>query len=308
MVQVDEGGDGQRIDNFLLKVLKGVPRTRIYRLLRTGEVRVNKGRAKPSQRLNIGDQVRIPPIRTASTDAQVPAAPRQVTERLAEQVIYEDSGLLVLNKPSGMAVHGGSGLAFGVIEALRAARPTERQLELAHRLDRDTSGCLMIAKRRSALRRLQELQRAQGIEKRYLALVGHAGSQRRYRVDLPLRKNVLRSGEREVRVAEDGKPSSTLFEVQRRAPWCQLVEARLQTGRTHQIRVHSLAAGHPLLGDPKYGDPALNRAAEDCGLHRLFLHAAVLRLPWPEAGERLEIRAPLPAELDAVLKRIPWNQ
>ena len=301
-VVVDALGDGQRIDNFLLRELKGVPRTLIYRLLRTGEVRVNKGRAKPGQRLSPGDRVRIPPVRT--TRREPGEAPKRQIDIIVKSIIYEDNLMLVIDKPSGLAVHGGSGLSYGVIEAMRAARPEARELELVHRLDRDTSGCLMLAKRRSALRRLQTLQREDRVEKRYLALVAGKSRRDRFEVDAPLRKNLLQGGERIVRVDPEGKPSRTRFRVLERFADSMLVEASLDTGRTHQIRVHAAHSGHPLLGDEKYGDASLNRAYRELGLRRLFLHAWQLRFPWGESEQSLRVEAPLPDELEAVLTRL----
>ncbi len=301
-IDVDETGEGQRIDNFLLRHLKGVPRTRVYKLLRRGEVRVNKGRAKPSQRLHLGDRVRIPPVRMASMEG-VEAPGRGVMEKIERSVIYEDDLLLVLNKPSGVAVHGGSGLSYGVIEALRASRPEQKGLELVHRLDRDTSGCLMVAKRRSALRELQELQRKGGIQKRYWALL--AGSWRRgsETVEAPLRKNILSGGERVVRVDPQGKPARTRFKRLRRFVDSTLVQAKLDTGRTHQIRVHAAYLGTPILGDSKYGDPVANQHYRSLGLKRLFLHAKSLEFHW-STGKKFSIDAPLPEELDMLLERL----
>jgi 23S rRNA pseudouridine955/2504/2580 synthase len=302
LVEVDALGDGQRVDNFLLRELKGVPRTLIYRLLRTGEVRVNKGRAKPAQRLSAGDLVRIPPVRTAVREPG--EVPRAQIEKLEKTIVYEDKLMLVVGKPSGLAVHGGSGVSFGVIEAMRAARPQAKELELVHRLDRDTSGCLMLAKRRSALRRLQELQRENRVEKRYLALVAGKSRRDRLTVDAPLRKNLLQGGERVVRVDPAGKPSRTRFRVLERFADSMLVEATLDTGRTHQIRVHAAHLGHPLLGDDKYGDAELNQRYKALGLRRLFLHAWQLVIPWGEPERPLKVEAPLPEELEAVLRRL----
>lgn len=300
---VDERGEGQRIDNFLLRELKGAPRTLVYRLLRRGEVRVNKGRAKAGRRLARGDVVRIPPLRLeASSKTGKPSG--KLIEKIEKSIIYEDKLLLVVNKPSGLAVHGGSGLSFGVIELLRASRPGERSLELAHRLDRDTSGCLMLARRRSALRRLHELQRQGKVQKRYLALVHGRWARNRVRVKAPLKKNLLRGGERMVQVAADGKPAHTEFRVVRRFAQATLVEATLGSGRTHQIRVHAAHLGTPILGDPKYGDEAANRRFRAMGLKRLFLHAASLRFAWPGHDEPYRFEAPLPAELASLLDRL----
>lgn len=303
MVTVDERSDGQRIDNFLLRELKGVPRTHIYRLLRKGEVRVNKGRVKANRKLVIGDVVRIPPVHLPSPqEAGKPG--KKLIDILDKSIIYEDDLLLIVNKPSGLAVHGGSGISFGVIEVLRALRPEAKFLELAHRLDRDTSGCLLVAKKRSALRILQDLQREGSMDKRYLALL--MGHWRRGKEDVrvPLKKNILQSGERRVKVDPEGKESRTLFRVRRAYAQATLVEAELITGRTHQIRVHAAWLQSPILGDGKYGDEMANKWARSVGLKRLFLHAASLRFPWPGRTD-YEIEAPLPEDLAAVLEALP---
>lgn len=281
---------GQRIDNFLRTQLKGVPKTLIYRILRKGEVRVNKGRIKPEYRLQADDVVRIPPLRLAEVNEPVPVA-TSLLERLEAAIVHEDKGLIVLNKPSGIAVHGGSGLSFGVIEALRQLRPEATELELVHRLDRDTSGLLMIAKRRSMLRHLHQALRTDGVDKRYLALVrGHWESGKK-QVSAPLLKNTLRSGERMVEVNPEGKEALTLFRVLRRfGDFATLVEASPVTGRTHQIRVHARHAGHPIAGDAKYGDDAFSQAIRALGGKRLFLHAYALKVPLPE-GKTLSLEA-----------------
>ena len=302
MVTVDENNDGQRLDNFLIAQLRGVPRSWVYRVLRRGEVRVNKGRCKPSRRLQIGDVVRIPPVRVSPKAANSPS--RELTNKIDKSVIYEDNLLLIINKPTGVAVHGGSGLAHGVIEILRAARPESSFLELAHRLDRETSGCLMLAKKRSALRRLQELQRDAKIEKRYLALLAGRTRKGRWRVDFPLRKNTLQGGERVVRVDPEGKPAATVFRKLEQFGDAMLVEATLETGRTHQIRVHAAANGTPILGDEKYGDAEANRAFRALGLRRLFLHAASLSFDWPECQGGFQIQATLPTELQSVVETL----
>lgn len=301
ILAVDAEDAGQRIDNFLLRHLKGVPRSLIYRILRRGEVRVNKGRIKPEYRVQAGDQVRIPPVRTGQP---VPGPGGGPGSRLEERILYEDARLLVVDKPAGMAVHGGSGLSFGVIEALRAARPEARFLELVHRLDRETSGCLLIAKRRSELRMLHELLRGGGVEKRYLALVRGRWSRGETLVEAPLLKNQLRSGERIVTVDAEGKAADSRFrplEIHREA---SLVEVELGTGRTHQIRVHGAHIGHPLAGDEKYGDAEFNRRMRDLGLRRLFLHAHSLGFADPESGREVHVSAPLPDELRVVLDRL----
>ncbi len=299
---VDERGAGQRIDNFLLRELKGVPRSLIYRLLRRGEVRVNRGRVRADRRLAVGDVVRIPPLRLAERPPRSAPPPRAVAA-IEKDILHEDRRILVLDKPAGVAVHGGSGISFGVIELLRAARPAEKGLELAHRLDRDTSGCLLVARRRSALRAFQALQQQGRVEKRYLALVAGRWARDRVEVKAPLEKNLLRSGERVVRVSPRGKAAHTSFRVVRRFADATLVEARLHTGRTHQIRVHAAHLGTPLLGDEKYGDAAANRVFRGRGLKRLFLHAARLAFTWPE-GELQRFEAPLPLELQQVLDEL----
>lgn len=306
MVTVDENNDGQRLDNFLLGRLKGVPRSWVYRVLRRGEVRVNKGRCKPARRLQVGDVVRIPPLR--QSDRQVESPSGKLIELIEKSVCYEDGLLLIVNKPAGVAVHGGSGLSHGVIEILRASRPDAPFLELAHRLDRETSGCLMLAKKRSSLRRLQELQRAGKIEKRYRALLTGRSRKGAWRADVPLQKNTLKSGERIVRVDPEGKTAITHFEVVQRFSECFLVEATLETGRTHQIRVHAAANGTPILGDPKYGDDIANRSLREMGLRRLFLHASALRFDWPELRGGFQIEAPLPTELQSVLETLDEHE
>lgn len=306
MVTVDENNDGQRLDNFLIGRLKGVPRSWVYRVLRRGEVRVNKGRCKPARRLHAGDIVRIPPLRLAERPAQTPSG--RLTDLIEKSICYEDDLLLIVNKPAGVAVHGGSGLSHGVIEILRASRPDAPFLELAHRLDRETSGCLMLAKKRSALRRLQELQREGKIEKRYLALLAGRSRKGAWRTDVPLQKNTLKSGERIVRVDPEGKPAITRFKVVQRFNDAFLVEATLETGRTHQIRVHAASDGTPILGDPKYGDEGANRSLREVGLRRLFLHASSLRFDWPGLRGGFQIEAPLPTELQSVLETLKEHE
>jgi len=294
---------GQRIDNFLLRVLKGVPKSRVYRLLRKGEVRVNKGRIGPEYRLQSGDKVRIPPVRVAEPPAGAPP-PDAVLERLADAVIYEDERLLVLDKPAGIAVHGGSGLDYGVIEGLRALRPQAPYLELVHRLDRETSGCLMIAKKRSELRSLHELLRSGAIRKRYLLLVMGDWRNGPWKVDAALKKNQLSGGERIVRVDPTGKAALTRFRHLETYPGASLMEADLGTGRTHQIRVHAAHAGHPLAGDEKYGDPRFNRRLRELGLKRLFLHAHYLAFEDSERQRAIEVSAPLSADLRHVIQKL----
>ncbi|NIM26722.1 MAG: RluA family pseudouridine synthase [Gammaproteobacteria bacterium] len=299
-VVIDEHHAGQRIDNFLIGRLKGLPRTRIYRILRRGEVRVNKGRIRQHYRLKCGDVVRIPPLRT-DTAPRARAAPPSLQTLVEERILFEDPGLIVIDKPSGVAVHGGSGRSHGVIEALRAARGPRQYLELVHRLDRETSGCLMIAKRRAVLTALHAAFRRRSVKKRYLVLVkGHwRGGARE--VDAGLTRSVLRSGERMVGVDASGKAGRTRFVPLAVSRSASLMEALPFTGRTHQIRVHAASVGHPVAGDGKYGDKSFNRRMREHGLRRLFLHAAGLRFENPGDGRQLSIEAPLPAELRASL-------
>ena len=306
-LQIDEQTDGQRIDNFLLRVLKGVPRSHLYRLLRRGKVRVNKGRIKAEYRLRAGDVVRIPPIRLGES-APPGRAPDSQLARLEQAVLYEDERLLVIDKPSGLAVHGGSGLSYGLIESLRQLRPG-RELELVHRLDRDTSGCLVLCKRRSALRELHALIREGRMDKRYLALILGELPRAELLVDAPLKKNVLSSGERVVRVdAHEGKEARTRFRRLKRfaidGQALTLVEAELLTGRTHQIRVHAAHLGTPLAGDPKYGDESANQRLKGYGLKRLFLHASVLSFKLDAMTRPLRLESPLPDELQQVLNAL----
>lgn len=294
---------GQRIDNFLRAQLKGVPKTLIYRILRKGEVRVNKGRIKPEYKLQAGDVVRVPPLRLAERDEPEPLA-QGLLERLEAAIVYEDKALIVLNKPAGIAVHGGSGLNYGVIEAFRQLRPDAKDLELVHRLDRDTSGLLMIAKKRSMLRHLHEQLRGDGVDKRYMALVrGHWATAKK-QVNAPLQKSNLRSGERMVEVDGEGKEALTLFRVLRRfGDFATLVEAKPVTGRTHQIRVHAKHAGHSIAGDSKYGDDDFTREIRELGGKRLFLHAYELHVPLPEGGV-LKLEAPVDEMWAKTLERL----
>ncbi len=299
LVAVEADYVGQRIDNFLMRELKGVPKSRIYNLLRRGEVRVNKSRAKPNYKLQTGDVVRVPPVRVAVREES--AVPLGLDAGLRSAILYEDAGLLVINKPSGLAVHGGSGISLGLIEALRQMYPEQRHLELVHRLDRDTSGCVMVAKKRSVLKQLHELLKARkGVDKRYLALVGGKWPARKQQVNAPLQKNVLSSGERMVRVELEGKKSVTEYTLLRRVAGASLIEARPVTGRTHQIRVHCQYAGYPILGDDKYGDDGAGANFRKLGLKRLFLHAHSLAFTLD--GKRISVVAPLPPELEKVLE------
>ncbi len=291
-------GDDQRVDNYLLRQCKGVPRSHIYRILRTGEVRVNSKRVDSTYRLNEGDRVRIPPIRLPKS----PGMERPRVRPIDLPVVLEDEALLVVNKPSGMAVHGGSGISFGVIESMRAAHPGLRFLELVHRLDRDTSGLLMLAKKRSALTRLHAALREGRVQKRYLALVkGKFGASER-NVELALRKYRTKAGERRVSVDRDGREARTVFRREKPFRNFTLVSAELHTGRTHQIRVHLTHLGFPILGDDKYGDFELNRELAKRGLKRMFLHAAELRFVHPSTGVEVALRAPLPPDLEAFVR------
>jgi 23S rRNA pseudouridine955/2504/2580 synthase len=300
-VTLDEAG--QRIDNFLMRHFKTVPRSRVYRLLRKGEVRVNKKRVDAEYRIQEGDEVRLPPVRIDAADE--PGRPStSLMEFLEQSVIFQDKHLLVIDKPAGVAVHGGSGMSFGVIEALRASRPREN-LELVHRLDRDTSGCLLIARDRSTLTALHALIRNGGMHKTYLALVSGSWQLGTKRIDAPLATDNRQHGERHVRVASAGKDSVSVFKpVQFFGPLATLMEVDIPTGRTHQIRVHASFAGHSLLGDDKYGDRDKNAELKQHGLKRTFLHAQSVAFEWPGSGVPFHVSTPLPAELSTVLDAI----
>ncbi len=306
-IVVDAENAGQRIDNFLMTRLKGVPRSHVYRILRTGEVRRNGGRVKAEDRLEAGDTLRIPPIRLSTPDT--PVIPKdRLRNQLEPRILYEDEHLMVLDKPYGMAVHGGSGLSYGVIEGLREIRPESRFLELAHRLDRDTSGCLLIAKKRSALTSLHTQFRDDEIKKVYWALLSGEWAKKHWMVDAPLEKNTLKSGERLVRVSRDGKAAVTEFRRLSRHAGATLVEARPVTGRTHQIRVHAQVLGHPIAGDERYGQENANREFRQQGLKRLFLHALETTFKHPQSGRSLNIRAPLAQELQVFLDTLPGHE
>lgn len=307
-VTVDEGSEGQRLDNFLVKLLKGVPKTHVYRVIRSGEVRVNKGRAHADTRLAIGDEVRVPPVRVADRSAE-PAAPAREFP-----VVYEDDHLLAVDKPAGVAVHGGSGVSFGVIEQLRRARPEARFLELVHRLDKETSGLLLLAKKRSALTALQDQFRGRETGKTYAALVIGSWPAARKVIDVALHKFLTAEGERRVRTVEDdhaeARRSITLVKVMQEFSGFTLLDVTIKTGRTHQIRVHLTHEGHPIAGDAKYGDFALNKAlarGEAVPGHRferMFLHARRLRFVHPASGEVIELESPLPRECESLLKHL----
>lgn len=317
-VEVDEESAGQRLDNFLLRQLKGVPKTHVYRIIRSGEVRVNKGRASADTRVEAGDVVRVPPVRLSERVAEKAEAMAGLVARGAPArefpVLLEDEAVLAINKPAGVAVHGGSGVSFGVIEQLRMARPQAKFLELVHRLDRETSGILLVAKKRSALKSLQDQFRERETGKTYLALVAGQWPANKKVLDKPLHKYLLDDGERRVRVVAkddpDGMKSVTLVKVRERSPLpvgpaaqgYSLLEVTIKTGRTHQIRVHLASEGLPIVGDDKYGDFELNKAlqkpADGPALKRMFLHAWRLQFSHPVSGERIELLAPLPSELD----------
>lgn len=305
---IDESGESQRIDNFLFKQLKGVPKSHIYRILR-GEVRVNKKRVDQTYRLVLGDVLRIPPIRVAEKheveQAHIPS--------VEFPIIYEDDALLVINKPSGVAVHGGSGVSFGVIEQMRRARPQAKFLELVHRLDRETSGVLLLAKKRSALTAMHEIMREGNSDKRYFALVLGSWRNVKQHVKLPLYKFDTPQGEKRVMVREDGQASHTIFTLQKSwpastLPACSLLEAQLKTGRTHQIRVHLSHLGFPIAGDDKYGDFASNKSLMKQGLKRMFLHAHSIAFAHPLTGEAMHLVAPLPKELESFIARLDAAQ
>jgi 23S rRNA pseudouridine955/2504/2580 synthase len=301
---IDEGSEGQRLDNFLIRVLKGVPKTHVYRVIRSGEVRINKGRAAADTRLVLGDEVRVPPVRTAEPKAEGNVPPREFA------VLFEDDHLLAIDKPAGVAVHGGSGVAFGVIEQLRRARPAAKFLELVHRLDKDTSGVLLLAKKRSALTNVQDQFRERGTVKVYAALVNGVWPASKKVIDVALLKTLDAQGERHVRAVSadstDARRSITLVKVARKFAEHTLLDVTLKTGRTHQIRVHLAHEGHGIVGDPKYGDFAANRlmARGEHRFARMFLHARHLAIDHPASGERIALDAPLPIECAQLLERL----
>jgi 23S rRNA pseudouridine955/2504/2580 synthase len=302
MLTISEEDAGQRIDNFLLKRCKGVPKSHVYQILRSGQVRVNKGRIDQLYRLQLGDIVRIPPVRVAETRPN--NAPKSEFA-----ILFEDAHLLIIDKPSGVAVHGGSGVSYGVIEQLRAARPDAKFLELVHRLDRETSGILILAKKRSALTNLHEQMRDGTTDKRYLTLIQGDWKNQRQHIKLPLHKYTAADGERRVRVQADGMASHTVFSIVRRYDEFTLLEAELKTGRTHQIRVHLSASGFAMAGDDKYGDFALNRRLQKpegnrIALKRMFLHAHKISFTHPDTGKTMTIQAPLPSDCEQFLQSL----
>jgi 23S rRNA pseudouridine955/2504/2580 synthase len=305
-VEAQEGDDGQRLDNFLMRTLGAVPRSLVYRILRTGEVRVNGRRAKPAYRVVAGDRIRLPPIQGAkqqgdADSAKVPS--KSLREFVSAAVIFEDRDLIVVNKPAGVAVHGGSGVSFGVIEALRAVHPELKELELVHRLDRETSGCLLVARRRAVLRDLHAQLRGREMKKRYLALVAGRWPFGSKTIDLPLKTNLKQGGERVVRVHDEGQEAVTTFTpIEQFGKVATLLDIALGTGRTHQIRVHAAHAGYPVAGDEKYGDREKDAKLKEYGLSRMFLHAA--SLTFRKGEEPFTVTAALPPELESVLERL----
>jgi len=306
LIEITDAHEGQRLDNFLIKILKGVPKSRIYRIIRKGEVRINKGRCDVKRKLLLGDVVRVPPIRVAEKAENIPA-PAYLKNNLENNILFEDNVILVINKPAGYAVHGGSGISSGIIETLREIRPDNRFLELVHRIDKETSGCLIIAKKRSALRTLHEYFRGDGVRKSYLALLVGQWEQKKILVDQPLLKKTNQGGGANVKVHATGKPSQTLFRALELYANATLVEARPLTGRTHQIRVHAAWLGHPLVGDTRYGVELTNQQFRKKGYKRMFLHAEKLQFAHPVSGEILNLIAPLPIELQALLNNEKTN-
>lgn len=307
-VHATEGDDGQRIDNFLIRVLKGAPRTLVYRILRSGEVRVNSGRVKPDYRLVAGDRIRVPPVRLKPQEpAGTPS--RSLRELMTAAIIHEDRDLIVVNKPAGVSVHGGSGVSSGVIETLRALRPELKELELVHRLDRDTSGCLLVAKRRAALRNLHAQLREREMDKHYLALLRGRWPFGIKTITLPLKTNLKQGGERIVKVHEDGQEAITHFKpLEQFGKLATLMDVSIGTGRTHQIRVHAAHCGHPVAGDEKYGDRDSDAQLKPFGLRRMFLHAHTLSFARPDSAGEFNVTAPLSDELELVLQQLRAKQ
>ncbi|MGZ8226080.1 MAG: 23S rRNA pseudouridine(955/2504/2580) synthase RluC [Methylococcaceae bacterium] len=301
LIEISEENCDQRLDNFLITRLKGVPKSHIYRIVRKGEVRVNKGRVDVKYRLVAGDIVRIPPIRVAERTEESFVA-HGLKDALLQGILFEDDAFLIVNKPAGFAVHGGSGVSSGIIEGLRLVRPQAHFLELVHRLDKDTSGCLLIAKKRSALRQLHELFRDDHIQKTYIALLAGQWARKKLVVNAPLLKNISLGGERMVVISKAGKDAETLFRRLKLFRDATLVEASPKTGRTHQIRVHAASLGHPIVGDDRYGLDDINKAFKARGYKRMFLHAETLKFQHPATGIMLTISAPLPKQLDDLLK------
>lgn len=308
LVDVGEEDAGQRLDNFLMRHLRKAPKTLIYRIIRKGEVRINKGRAKPNTRLNSGDVVRIPPVKVPEkievVESEIPSAE---LKRIEDNILYEDKDLMVVNKPAGVAVHGGGGLRFGLIEVVRVLRPLAKRLELVHRIDRDTSGCILIAKKASVLKHLHQQMRDNQFDKRYLAIVMGQWPQHKHKIDLPLRKDHLKDGGWHVRVAKDGKSAVSFFKVEQHLRGADLVSVKLQTGRTHQIRVHGLSQGCPLMGDDRYGDREVNKKYRSQGMKRLALHAQFLGFTHPVTEQRMLIEAPLWHDFNRIIDALKLN-
>lgn len=302
-IEVTEENSGQRLDNFLLARLKGVPKSRIYRIIRKGEVRINKGRCQAKQRLVTGDIVRIPPVRVAQREKDY-FVPPKLAKLLLQNILFEDESMLIINKPSGFAVHGGTGINTGIIEALRSIRPEAKFLELVHRLDKDTSGCLIMAKKRSSLTYLHELFRTDQVHKTYLALLSGHWQRKKMWVTAPLQKNVQKGGERMVVVSRTGKAAETLFRRLQKFEHATLVEASPKTGRTHQIRVHAAWMEHPIVGDDRYGDMQVNSFFKSKGYKRLLLHAEKLEMKHPETEQVISITAPLPDDFNNLLNNL----
>lgn len=301
-IEITEENHDQRLDNFLITLLKGVPKSRIYRIVRKGEVRVNKGRVEVNHRLKTGDIVRIPPVRIAERSEEV-FVPTNLKDALQHSILYEDDGFLIVNKPAGFAVHGGSGVSSGIIEGLRLLRPEAKFLELVHRLDKDTSGCLVIAKKRSALRAFHAIFRDNQVKKTYIALLSGQWKKKKLVVNAPLLKNIAKGGERMVMVSSAGKEAETVFTRLTAFVESTLVEAAPKTGRTHQIRVHALHLGHPIVGDERYGRDDVNLAFKQKGYKRMFLHAQTLAFSHPLTGVAMKITAPLPQQLELLLAK-----
>lgn len=299
-IDITDDYQEQRLDNFLITFLKGVPKSHIYRIVRKGEVRVNKGRVEINYRLKTGDIVRVPPVRIAERSEEV-FVPTNLKEALQHSILYEDDGFLIVNKPAGFAVHGGSGVSSGIIEGLRLLRPEAKFLELVHRLDKDTSGCLVIAKKRSALRAFHAIFRDNQVKKTYIALLSGQWKKKQFVVNAPLLKNVAKGGERMVTISREGKEAETVFTRLQQFKEATLVEAVPKTGRTHQIRVHALHLGHPIIGDERYGHDDVNAIFRQKGYKRMFLHAKMLAFSHPVTGEKMNIYAPLPPQLETLL-------
>lgn len=302
-ITIEPDYEGQRIDNFLVTRLKNVPKTHIYRILRKGEVRVNKKRVQPSYRLQANDMVRLPPLEL-DVPENPPTPHHRIINILKDSILFEDKNLLIINKPSGLAVHGGSNVKLGVVEILRTMYPKSPHLELAHRLDADTSGCLILAKKRGILKEIHEMLRQGTVRKIYLALTKGHWKKSELRVDAPLRKNSEQGGERMVRVHKEGKTSLTVFEPIDTYTDAMLVEATLHTGRTHQIRVHAQYRGHPIAGDEKYGDKDFNKIMREKGIKRLFLHAHTVEFTIASIGQHVRVEAPLDEDLKKCLKSL----